>query len=237
MTPEVMQPPPHSKRVQAWVYAIMNPIIESLRREAFFLAKGNITWQSDTRRCEYIRPIREYFQYSQWPNYEDFVADALNPGFREKFEEHDRGLSKVESSAAEFADGLMRSDLFRKQVKDALERYQSTARTNPQYPYLNDVPEGSLARAMAALLVNRMDVLPPHYGTHKFWEVYKKDFEPYRDRPSFQAVTKATDALREDSSKVLLELENHRQSLCRTYDIPAAPIPTDKSRSTDAFNV
>ena len=99
------------------------------------------------------------------------------------------------------------------------------------------MPEGSLARGMATFLVNRIEDLPHHYGTHKFWEVYKKDFEPYRDGPSFQAVKKATDALKEVSSKLLLELESHRQSLCRTYDIPAAPISTDKSPSTDAFNV
>ncbi len=236
MTPEVMQPPPHSKRVQAWVYAIVNPIIESLRREAFFLEKGTLTWEGDTRRCEYIRPIREYFQYSQWPNYEDFVADPQNPGFREKFEEHDRAVLAAESSAAEFADDLMHSDAFRKRVKDFLEQYQSTARTNPSYPYLDDIPEGSRARGVATLLVNRIEVLPHHYGTHKFWELYKKDFEPYRDGPSFQAVKKATDALKEVSTKLLPELESHRQSLCRTYDIPAAPISTDKSPSTDAFN-
>jgi len=236
MTPEVMQPPPHSKRVQAWVYAIMNPIIESLQREVFFLDKGNITWQGDTRRCEYIQPIREYFQYSQRPNYDDFVADPLNLGFREKFEEHDRGLSAVESSAAEFADGLMHSEPFQKQVKDSLEQYQSTTRTNGQYPYL-DSTAGSLPRAVAALLVNQIDVLPHHYGTHEFWEMFKNEFEPYHERPTFQAVKEAAAALKDISSKVLLDLENHRQSLCRTYDIPAAPIPTDKSRSTDASNV
>jgi len=237
MMPEVMPPPTNSKRVQAWVYAVINPVIENLRREVFFLAKGNITWQGDTKKCEYIRPICEYIQYSQMPNYEDFLADPLNLGFREKFEEHDGALSAVESSAAEFADGLMHSEQFHKQVKDALKEYHSTAGTNPQYPYLDDIPQGSLPRAVAALLVNRIDALPHHYGTHKFWEVYKNEFGPYRDRPSFQAVKKVTDGLKEISSKLLLELENHRQSLCRTYDIPAAPITADKSRSTDAFNV
>ena len=236
MTPEVMQPPPHSKRVQAWVYAILNPIIESLRREDFFLTKGNITWQGDRKRCEYIRPIREYIEYAQLPNYEDFAADPLNFSFREKFEEHDRALSAVESSAAEFADGLMHSEPFQKQVKDSLEQYQSTTRTNGQYPYL-DSTAGSLPRAVAALLVNQIDVLPHHYGTHEFWEMFKNEFEPYHERPTFQAVKEAAAALKDVSSKVLLDLENHRQSLCRTYDIPAAPIPTDKSRSTDAFNV
>ncbi|MGO8787957.1 MAG: hypothetical protein ACLQVL_11335 [Terriglobia bacterium] len=214
----------------------MNPVIESLRRELLFLAKGNITWEGDTRRCEYIRPIREYFQYSQWPNYEDFLADPLNLGFREKFEEHDRALAAVESSAGEFADGLMHSDPFQAKVKNSLEQYQSIARTDPQYPYLDDSPKGSLARGMAALLVNGIEVLPHHYGTHKFWEVHKYEFEPYRDSPSFQTVKKTTGALKEVSGKLLLELENHRQSLCRTYDIPAAPISAEKSRSTDAFN-
>ncbi len=230
-------PPPHSKRVQAWVYAIMNPVLESLHREEFYLARGNLTWQGDTKRCQYIRPIREYFQNSQWPNYEDFIKDPLNAGFREKFEEHDQKLSTVESSAAEFADGLLHSDLFQKQVKDFLEQYHSTAGSNPLYPYLDDSPEGSLPRAVAALLVNRIEALPHHYGTHKFWEMYKNEFEPYRERPSFQAVKNAAGALKDVSSRLLLELENHRQSLCRTYDIPAAPIPTDMSRSSDAFIV
>jgi hypothetical protein len=165
------------------------------------------------------------------------VADPLNLGFREKFEEHDRGLSAVESSAAGFADGLMHSDLFQKQVKDFLELYQSTARANPQYPYLDDSPGGTLPRGVAALLVNRIDVLPHHYGTHRFWEMYKNEFEPYHERSSFQAVKNAADVLKEFSSKLLLDLENHRQLLCRTYDIPAAPITTDKSHSADAFIV
>lgn len=230
-----MLPPPHSKRVQAWVYAILNPVIEGLRREVSLLAKGNITWEGDTRRCEYIRPIREYFQYSQWPNYGDFVTDPLNPGFRDGFEAHDQLLFAVESHAAEFTDGLMHSDMFQKLVKDLLEQYQSTARTNSEYPNLNDPSGRSLPRALAALLVNRLETLPHHWGTHKFWEVYKMEFEPYRARPSFQAVVKAADVLNDASSKLLAELENHRQFLCRTYDIPAAPILTDKSHSFDAF--
>lgn len=230
-----MQPPPHSKRVQAWVYAIMNPVIESLCREVFMLDKGNITWEGDRRRCEYIRPIREYFQGSQLPNYEDFVADPLNVGFRERFEEHDRAHSVVESSAADFADGLMHSDLFQKQVKDSLEQYESTSRASGQYIHL-DSTGGSLPRAVAALLVNRIDVLPHHYVTHNFWEMFKNDFEPYHARPSFQAVKMATDALKDASNKLLPDLESHRHLLCRTYDIPAAPIPADKSRSTDAVN-
>jgi hypothetical protein len=131
----------------------------------------------------------------------------------------------------------MHSDSFQKQVKDLLEQYQAAARANPQYPHLDDSPGGHLPRAVAALLVNRTDSLPYHYGTHKFWEMYKNEFRPYRTLPSFHAVKNAAEALRHISSKPLLDLEKHRQSLCRTYDIPAAPIPADKSHSADAFIV
>lgn len=237
MIPEVTTPPQHSKRVQAWVYAIMNPVIEGLRREDFYLAKGNITWQSDTKRCEYIRPICEYIQYSQRPNYEDFMADPLNLGFKEKFEEHDRGLCAVELRATEFTDGLIHSDLFQKQVKDLLERYQSMARDNPQCPYLEDSTGGGLARGVAALIVNRITAQPHHYVTHRFWELYKNEFESYHEGPSFQPVKKAAEALKGVSNKLLLDLEDQRQSLCRTYDIPAAPITADTSHSFDAFIV
>ncbi len=237
MTPEVETPPLHSKRVQAWVYAVLNPLIESLQRETYFLAKGNLTWQSDTKKCEYIRPIREYLAHSQWPNYKDFLTDSQNFEFAKKFEGHDSALFAAESSAGAFAEDLTQSDEFQTRVRDYLEEYQSLARNNPLYPYLDDTPSGSRARAVAALLVNRMDSLPDHWGTHKFWELYKNKFEIYRDRPSFQPVKESTEELKTVSHNLLIELETHQQLLCRKYDIPAAPIPTDKSHSFDAFIV
>jgi hypothetical protein len=233
MSPEVATPPLHSHRVQAWIYAILNPVIEGLGRETFFLGKGNLTWQSDTRKCEYIQPIRGYFQYSQWPNYEDFVADPQNLDFKQKFEAHDQALSVLESSASAFADDQLQLEQFQKQVDDSLAEYQISVRENPCYPFLDDSPAGSRARGVTALLVNRLDVLPHHYGTHKFWEIYKHVFEPYRERPSFEMVKNATDNLMHVSSGLLRDAGVHRQSLCRTYDIPPAPIPESKSRAAD----
>jgi hypothetical protein len=220
----------------------MNPLIESLRRERFYMDKGNLSWRFYSKKCEYILPICDYIEVAQRPNYEDFVANPLNPGFRERFEEHDRALAAVESSASKFADGLIQSDLFQKQVKDSLERYESDALANRQYPDLASMRE-SLPRVVAEYLVNRVDVLPHHYMTHEFWEKYKNEFwekyknqfEPYQGRQPFQAAQKAAGELKDVSSKLLLDLENHRQLLCGAYDIPAAPILIDKSHSVDAF--
>jgi len=101
----------------------MNPVIESLQRESNLLGEGNLSWRPYSKRCEYIRPIREYIESSQRPNYEDFVADRLNRGFRGRFEKHDQLVSKVESAAARFFDSLTDSDDFQNQVRDSLNKY------------------------------------------------------------------------------------------------------------------
>lgn len=242
---EVATPPQHSKRVEAWVYAVLNPVIESLQRESFLLSKGDLSWRYYSRKCEYIRPISDYIGISQRPNYEDFVSDPLNTGFLERFEAHDRALGELELSANQFASGLIRSDLFIKKMQESLKEYESIARGNPLYSY-NESMQESLPRAVTELLVNRIEVLPEHYGTAKFWEKYRErfdlsaqGFEPYGLREPFLALVQARGELQNLADKLLLELGAHRQLLCRTYDIPAAPIPQARTvgHSADAFTI
>jgi len=240
MASNVATPPQHSKRVEAWVYAVLNPLIENLGREIFLLNKGNLSWRFYSRKCEYIHPIRDYVRMDQRPNYEDFISDPLNTGFREEFEAHDRALAEVETSASRFFEGLIHSDLFVKEMEASLKEYESIARTNPLYPYMESMRE-SLPKAVAEFLVNQVDILPDHYMTHKFWEEYRdkfdlsaQEFEPYGQRQSFRVHVQARAALKNAADKLLHDLDTHRQSLCRTYDIPAAPIPVDRSVSHSA---
>jgi hypothetical protein len=243
MAPEIATPPKHSKRVEAWVYAVLNPVIESLQRENFLLSKANLSWRFYSGKCEYIHPIRDYVRIDQRPNYEDFVSDPLNTGFLERFDAHDRALAEAELNASRFSRGLIHSDLFVEKMKESLKEYESIARSNPLYSYDDSMHE-SLPRAVAELLVNRIDALPEHYGTAKFWGKYRdkfdlsgQEFEPYGQREPFQALVHARDALLDLADKLLHDLNTHRQLLCRTYDIPAAPIPVSRSvgHGADAF--
>lgn len=235
MASEVSTLPLHSKRVQAWVYATVNPLIKSLRGEIHLLGQGNLSWRAYSKRCEYIRPIPEYIESSQRPNFEDFLADQLNPGFKEPFERHDHQVSEVEKVAARFFVGLTDSSEFQNQVKDAVEEYASVARGNPNYPDLGTIRD--LAKVVAEYLINRVDNLPDHYMTHKFWEDYRGRFNHYQNPPSFQELDQTAAALHETSMNLLSDLEGHRRHLCVTYDIPAAPIPTDKSHNLDVYVV
>jgi hypothetical protein len=235
-----VRPPRHSRRVEAWVYTILNPLISNLRREADLLKKGNLTWRWYSRRCEYIRPVREYMENSHWPNYEDFLADALNQGFKEHFDKHDQALAEVESSASRFFDGLMQAGIFRDQVERSLKDYESTG-VRLENPSLDSM-KGELPKYVAEYLINRTEILPHHYMAHKFWQDYRsefersaEEFESYQQRQSFRALKTASGLLKEVSENLLNRLKEHRLFLCRTYDVPAAPIYPSESMRADAF--
>jgi hypothetical protein len=206
------------------------------------LRKGDLTWRYRYRSCEYIRPISGYIEVSQWPNYEDFLAD--NQNFRTDFEAHDRRVSEVESSAGLLFDGLLQSAVFLKRVQEALEQYRSVGGGHALYANAEDDKE-RVPRVVAEFLVNRTGSLPEHYGLHTFWENSRGRFETLEDQfePDQQrellarAVENAAGALRETSEKLESSLTAHRRLLCIEYDIPPAPVGVPRGHSTDAFTV
>jgi hypothetical protein len=234
-------PPPQSNRVKAWVYTIINPLIDALRREQLLLEKANLSWRFYSRRCEYIRPIPEYVEASQLPNYEDFLADDLNSSFPAEVERHDRLVVEAEAKAAGFFDGLMRSDLFQRQVQESLAEYQAGLSSNLQYPDLESMSK-DLPKYVAEYLINRSEVLPSHYTVHKFWEGYRlrfersaDEYEPYQQRETYRELKSVCNDLLAQSRKLLNVTEKQRQFLCRKYDIPYAPLqPADASHGSDA---
>jgi len=80
-------------------------------------------------------------------------------------------------------------------------------------------------------LINRASTLPRHYTLHKFWADFAGEFqhfiaelEPYKHRPSFLVLEEAAQELDRVARQLSPELEDYRLSLCRAYDIPAAPV-------------
>jgi len=91
------QPKRYSQRVAAWIYTVINPVWEGLQREIELLERGNATWRYYSKRCEFIRPIQEYIESTQWPNYSDFLVEY--PEFKDSFGSHDATLEAVNNSA------------------------------------------------------------------------------------------------------------------------------------------
>ncbi len=243
----------------------MNPLIESLLREDRLLEEGNLTWRCDRRRCEYIRPITEYIEPAYWPNYDDFLAD--NGDFKDKFEKHDSAVSSVEINANEFCDILLGTPIFLEQVNKSLQDYESRVNTHqPQYQSLIYMKE-DLPKYVAEYLINRIKFLPHHYTMHKFWNDYaqkfelsnfdikpsgkrplrrinmevsgnfKLDSESYKRRQSFLSLEQGAESLKQISSGLRRDLEDHRLMLCRKFDIPAAPPLPARNFTEDAHSI
>lgn len=62
------------ERRKAWIYSVINPILEALKIESGFLARRNWTFRQHSRDLEFIRPVEAYVDYQSRPNWEDFVS-------------------------------------------------------------------------------------------------------------------------------------------------------------------
>jgi hypothetical protein len=220
-----------SERVKAWLYAIMNPLIDSFRREAELLRVGNLSWRVHSRRCEYIRPVTELVDFDQRPNLEDFLAE--NPTFRERFAEHDSGVMAVEEATALFVRDLLATLPFQQRVAQYRGDYEASERSsNPSLPDLSDL-SSKIPDYIAEFIVNNTMSLPGHYTLYPFWVAYATKFEDYflsfRESPAATAAQKLTTT----SEQLSRNLEALRLDLCREYDIPAAPIEPPRGVSVE----
>jgi hypothetical protein len=221
--PDVQTLPKHTRRVASWVYAVLNPLIDSVGREVAYLEEGNLTWRNFSRHCEHMRPIVEYIEPGQLPVYGDFLANE-QAGFKSRFSEHDRKLGATEAAASDAYRVLIQPEAFQKQIEQSLEEYESRVSSRESGYRESLIPTAdSLARAVAELLVNRADELPYHHSTKRFWQDHREQFQRFRKDPAFGALNRAATAFKESSTLLRDALVSHRLDLCSSYDIPAAP--------------
>jgi hypothetical protein len=213
-----------SERVKAWVYTILNPVIDSLRRETELLKSGNLSWRVHSRRCEYIRPIAELIDANQQPNLEDFLAE--HPTFADRFTQHDSALAALEKATTESVQLLLKAPGFQEQVRKCIENYEAMLPFNPTHPDLRDLP-GKIAEYIAEFIANNSKALPRHYTLYAFWKEYAEGFQHYSagfDETKHHNVRGKAQELLAVSEQLRVDLEALRLSLVREYDIPAAPI-------------
>ena len=226
-----MKPRRGSERIKAWVYVVLNPLIESFGREAELLKTGDLSWRVHSRRCEYIRPVPELVDFDQRPNLEDFLAE--NPSFRERFAEHDSAVTKVEKNTTLFVRDLLASPNFQQRVAQCLSDYESRRlSSNPSYPDLSD-PRDQIPDYVAEFIVNNATSLPAHYNLHCFWEMFGEKFQEFLIAFKQGTTARAAEKLMAISGHLGADLVSLRLTLCREYDIPAAPIVPPRSFSPE----
>lgn len=167
-------PGPYPRRVASWIYTVINPVIESLRGEVRHLESGNVSWRWYSRRCEYIRFVRDYVEPHNSPNFDDFLIE--NEEFVKRFERHDTSLRKTEHKAAKFYDLLFSEVIFKEQVNQALQEFELAGDlAQSSAPNLDSLAK-ELSQYVAEYIINNIDSLPAHYTTSSFGNALGKVF-------------------------------------------------------------
>ena len=211
----------HPRRVAAWIYTVINPIVDSLERELSLLDSGDLGWTSRRRQSETIKTIQEYVDPTQWPNYKDFLAEHPKSTVRTGFKQHDLRLNELNMAASSVFDWMISARNFRDNFASAIDQYANAL----QGQQLRDSSNEFLKEA-AQDVINNSRKLPSHYVMSAFWNFTGKDLLIFREVPEFLPVLRAKETLTQVSARLSKILEAYRLSLSRNYDVPAAPVPS-----------
>lgn len=65
---------PGRERSKAWMYSVINPLLNGLSSEASFLAKGKLDFSPTQQRPRISPSHLAFVDYQSRPNWEDFIA-------------------------------------------------------------------------------------------------------------------------------------------------------------------
>jgi hypothetical protein len=213
-----------SRRVAAWIYAVINPVINGLQREQLLLDAGSLTWRPHTRQCELIRSTQEYVDSGQWPNYQDFVAEHPKSPIVPAIENHDSTLQELNSLASKLFDWMLSDKSFVEASGRAFQEYEEMREhLGPQAPILTHT-RPDIPKMLAEFVINNVQTLPSHYVIAALWNSTGKSLLSFRDHRQFTALLRSKDSLAENSAKLKRMLEDFRLQLSREFDVPAAPV-------------
>ncbi len=203
---------PGRERRKAWIYSVVNPILEALKIESSFLEKGNWTFGQDSRDLDFIRPLEGYVDYQSRPNWEDFVSS--NPNVQERVRQRDKLQEELRKACSEAFDYLVVDHQFRQKVSECLKAFQQWEGGS-----LGTVPENLVAE----LIVNNVEQPPSHKGYYRFWSRFGADLRRFRVGQAFDRADQAGHELKKSNDELSAELVKVRSDLAAEYDIPWAP--------------
>lgn len=208
------------RRVEAWIYTVINPLIEALKVEKSFLKEKNWTWRYQTKSLEFILPLEKYVDSASLPNFEDFLK--ANPQIERKRKKHEDLRAALSENCEIAFNYLIALGSFQNKIKSSLS---TSEKENPAGEYPGGaVPEKDFDKLIAQYIVNWIKELPGHYTTSKFWSRFENEFLQFRTSGVFEKLDASGEQLEREDDHLLTTLENLRSNLCEEYDIPAAPI-------------
>jgi hypothetical protein len=204
-----------SLRVQSWIYAVINPLIDVLSSEVSSLEKGHLSWRAHVRRLEFIRPPRLYLLSNGQAILEDF--ERTFPEMARPLRSHERFIAELTRRAVAAHDSLVMQPTFRDRVLRLMMDYRQGATSDPFAGW----SEADAVEEAAEYLVNHGQGLE---RTNPFWRHAVPILQEYRHGEAFSLLKAAVVECHADGMSLIDHLKDVRFQLCDEYDIPAAPV-------------
>ncbi len=228
--PDALPPPdaparPASRRAEAWVHAVLNPLIDTLPTEIALLERGNITFSCDTKGLRYMRRIEGTLTAPARHVLRDFLR--ANHDAEEPVRTHDVAVERLTIAARTAYETLSESETFRDAIQALLARAEQATPPAPAgaaQPRVQIDPE-QLVRALAEFVVNRRGEVSDCESTFAtIWDRERDRLLAYRVGGAFARCDEATTVLCEAARRLHRWLQDKSFALCERYDIAAAPL-------------
>jgi hypothetical protein len=215
----------HNERFKAWVYAVINPVLEGLRIESAFLQKKDWTFRVRTGELEYVRPVAAYVEFPSQPNLEDFLES--NQEERRIIAGRDQSREALREKCQEALAHLAGQEGFRQKVSSCADQFTGAGEFRTE---VANMPKGEFHKLVAQLIVNNIRSLPEHYSISRFWSQFGEDLMAFRIGEVFQQADQAGEQLVESNKQVSASLRETRKQLAEEHDVPFAPYSESLAR-------
>ena len=207
------------ERAKAWIYSVINPLLEALRTQSVFLKRRNWTFRFSSGNLDFIRPLDAYITYQGRPNWEDFIAS--NPSARERIENRDRQREELRKACNLAWRYLVDLEEFKQTVLTCLGRFR--AEEAPANCSVSGLPDEEFHKLVAERIVNGIGSLAEDHRDVRFWSRFRDEVMQFRRGPVFEQMEQAGLDLSNANDEVAAELARVREELASKLDVPWAP--------------
>ena len=212
------------ERVKAWVVTVINPILEGLHTELYYLLQKNWTWRFTTGGFDYMSPIAGYIDIRHHPNFEDFCRK--NPDIKKLIDEHDIALDNLARVLKSTCSFILKSEVFNQRFNETVFEYRNRG-LEPRHPW-GAYPEEEGPKIVAQYLINNIQELDSSYTTSVFWRECGLKLRAVLKDPGVEPLIENVQEKGTRVEKIAAQIEESLKALRSDYadrfGIPPIPI-------------
>lgn len=167
--------------LRAWFDTILNPIIEGLKTEQYYLENNNLTWSSFYKSFKILKPLQMMFNFKYYANFEQIVE--LYPILSDVIENHDKKLKKLNDDCQKLFTKLVQSSQLKTVYKNKVEEFLTNITINELSS--KDFQDENNLQFIVEYIMNKKSDLDSSYILSPIWNSKKDEFFRILELPEF----------------------------------------------------